>query len=335
MQMWWVMKLISRIRRSYGIAYLKKHPFQASALSFVILSLVLAIFGPWIVPYSPTHSISNAVLLPPSRTYWFGTDANAMDVFSRTICAFRTDLIIGLAGALLSMLVGAPLGVFTGFFDGHGGFSGFVAMVVLRFEDVLQAFPIFVLALLLVAAFGPHPLNLIVAIVVVNHISNLRLARSEVLAIREKTFVEAAKAAGNSNMRIAFVHLLPNAMTPVIALLSMVMGFGILLVAGLSFVGAGVRAPTPEWGSMIAIGGSSVITGQWWPSVFPGVAMAITIFAYSIVGEAITALLDPLERIRMGYARSETFLPDQRRSATREAQGTSSPVPELGQESGG
>jgi peptide/nickel transport system permease protein len=104
-------------------------------------------------------------------------------------------------------------------------------------------------------------------------------------------------------MRIAFLHLLPNAMTPVIALLSMVMGFGILLTAGLSFVGAGVRIPTPEWGIMVAVGGPSMITGQWWPSFFPGLVMGLTIFSYSMVGEAITALLDPLERIRLGFGR--------------------------------
>jgi peptide/nickel transport system permease protein len=299
------MSRLSRLRQSYIAAYLRRHPLQTFGFVYVALSLLLAIIGPLVVPHSPTQSTTDAVLLGPSATYWFGTDANGMDVFSRTICAFRTDLVIALAGALLSMIVGAPLGVFAGYFDGRGGVPGFIAMTLLRFEDVLQAFPIFVLALLLVAAFGPHPLNLILAIVVVNHISNLRLARSEVLAIREKTFVEAARASGNSHMRTAFVHLLPNALSPVIALLSMVMGFGILLVAGLSFVGAGVRVPTSEWGSMIAIGGPSVITGQWWPSFFPGVVMAITIFAYSIVGEAITALLDPLERIRMGYTRAE------------------------------
>lgn len=327
------MKWSKRIGRSYGITYLKRHPFQAFAFSFVVLSLVLCVVGPFVVPYNPSETLTNAVLLPPSAAHWFGTDANAMDVFSRTVCAFRTDLIIGLAGALLSMLLGAPLGVFAGYFDGRGGVPGFLAMVILRLEDVLQAFPIFVLALLLVAAFGPHPLNLVLAIVVVNHISNLRLARSEVLDLREKTFVEAAKAGGNSDLRTAFVHLLPNAMTPVIALLSMVMGFGILLVAGLSFVGAGVRAPTPEWGSMIAIGGSSVVTGQWWPSVFPGIVMAITIFSYSIVGEAITALLDPLERIRMGYARSEGTSSNWALSAGEEAWLAPSLGPGMEQES--
>jgi peptide/nickel transport system permease protein len=291
-----------RFTDSFVATYLRRHPLYAIGFIYVGVSLLLAIIGPYIVPFSPTTSLRNALLLPPSSSHWFGTDSNSMDVFSRTIAAYRTDLMLAFAGAALSMLLGAPLGVYAGYFDGRKGVNGFLARVVLRVEDVLQAFPIFVLALLLVAAFGPQPVNLVLAIVVANHISNLRLARSEVLMLRDRTFVEAARAAGNSNMRIAFSHLLPNALNPVIAMLSTVMGFGILLIAGLSFVGAGVRVPTPEWGSMIAIGGPSVMTGEWWPSFFPGVFMAVTIFCYSVVGEAVTALLDPLERIRMGYS---------------------------------
>jgi len=171
--------------------------------------------------------------------------------------------------------------------------------VILRIMDVIQAFPVFVLGLLLVAAFGPSPQNLIFMIAVANIPGNLRLARSEAISLREKDFVEAARAVGNSELRIAFHHIMPNAITPVIALLSVVMGFGILLTAGLSFVGAGVRVPTPEWGSMIASGGTTMITGQWWPSFFPGLFMALTIFGFSMLGEIITVLIDPLERIKL------------------------------------
>jgi peptide/nickel transport system permease protein len=294
---------LARFWNSYFIVYLRRNPVQAFGVAYMFLSLVLAIIGPLIVPYSPVLSVAGEHLQPPSQKYWFGTDANGMCVFSRSIAAFRTDLLIALIGSLLSMVIGAPVGVFAGYFDGKGGIKGFLSSIILRFEDVLQAFPIFVLALLLVAAFGPRPVNLIVAIFAINHISNLRLARSEVLSLRDKAFVEAARASGNSDMRIAFLHLMPNAMTQVIALISLVMGMGILLTAGLSFVGAGIRVPTPEWGSMVAIGAPSLITGQWWPAFFPGLIMGITVFSFSMVGEAITAFLDPLERIRLGYAR--------------------------------
>jgi len=292
-----------KIKNSYVIAYLARHPLYAFGFIVMIISIILAIIGPYVVPHSPTTGLSGDQLLPPSSKYWFGTDSNAMDVFSRVIVAYRTDLLIALCGALLAMAIGAPAGIFAGYFDGKGDFFGFLSMIILRFMDVLQAFPIFVLGLLLVAAFGPNPANLIVVIAITNIPPNLRLARSEVLSLREKPFIEAARASGNSEFRIAFRHLMPNAMTPVIALVSLVMGFGILLTAGLSFVGAGVRVPTPEWGSMIAIGAPQMITGQWWSSLFPGLFMAITIFGFSMFGEAITALLDPLERVKLGYGR--------------------------------
>jgi peptide/nickel transport system permease protein len=275
------------------------------AFGFVVMgiSILLAIIGPYIVPHSPTEGIPGDQLLAPSSRYWFGTDSNAMDVFSRVIAAYRTDLIIALCGALVAMIIGAPLGIFAGYFDGRKGVSGFLSMLVLRIMDVLQAFPIFVLALLLVASRGPSVDNLILIIALTNLPGNLRLARGEALVLRERLFVEAARAAGNSELRIAFRHVMPNALTQVIALLSLVMGFGIFLTAGLSFVGAGVRVPTPEWGSMIAIGAPQMISGQWWSSVFPGIFMAVTIFAFSMVGQATTALFDPLERVRMGFGR--------------------------------
>ncbi len=292
--------LIQSIKTHYVVTYLGNNPLHTFGFVILLSSLLLACAGPFVVPYSPIVAVSETPLQSPSAQYWLGTDVNGMDIFSRVIVAYRTDLIIAFFGAVLSMAIGAPLGVFAGYFDGKKGIRGFLGMIVLRIMDVIQSFPIFVLALLLVAAYGPNPLNLIITIAITNIPGNLRLARSEVISLREKLFVEAAKASGNSEFRVAFLQLMPNAMTQVIALQSTVMGFGILLTAGLSFVGAGVRVPTPEWGSMIAIGGPSMITGQWWPSFFPGLFMALTIFAFSMVGEAITSILDPLERVRLG-----------------------------------
>lgn len=294
---------IKGIRGSYFFAYLRRNPLHAFGFIVIVISFALAIVGPMIIPNSPTTGVAGDQLLPPSSKYWFGTDVNAMCIFSRVIVAYRMDLLVAFFGALLALLVGAPIGVFAGYFDGKRGGFGFISMLILRIADVVQAFPIFVLALLLVAAFGPRPINVIMALAIAYTPGNLRLARSEVLSLREKLFVEAARASGNSDLRIAFSHLVPNALTPVVALLSMNMGFGILLTAGLSFVGAGVRVPTPEWGSMIAVGAPQMMTGQWWPSVFPGLFMAITIFGFSMFGEAITALSDPLERVRLGYGR--------------------------------
>lgn len=294
---------IIAIKDSYFVDYLRHNWLHAFGVVYLLIAVIMAAIGPMIVPHLPTLSITGAQLLPPSAEYWFGTDINGMDIFSRCIAAFRTDLLIALTGALLSLIIGAPVGVFVGYFDGRGGVCGFLSMFILRFEDVLQAFPIFVLGLLLVAGFGPNPINIIIAIFAINHISNLRLTRAEVLSLRDKPFVEAARASGNSDLRIAFLHLMPNVMTPAIALLSMVTGYGILLTAGLSFVGAGVQVPTPEWGLMISAGAPSIITGQWWPALFPGLFMAVTIFSFSMAGEAATALLDPLNRVKLGYVR--------------------------------
>lgn len=289
--------MINKTKSSFLYQFLKKRPLQFSGLIITTFSILMVLIGPYIVPHSPTTGVSGEQLMPPNLQYPFGTDANGMCVFSRTIAAYRTDLTIVVAGALLAFFAGFPLGVFAGYFDGRKGIYGTISTVILRFMDVMQAFPIFVLGLLLVAIFGPSIPNLILLIGVANLPGNLRLARSEVMSLREKNFVEAARTVGNSELRIAFLHVAPNAIASVIALLSVVMGFGILLIAGLSFVGAGVRVPTPEWGSMIASGGLTMITGQWWPSVFPGLFMALTVFGFSMVGDIITAMIDPLERI--------------------------------------
>lgn len=292
-----------RLRDSFLIRYLRSNPLQFGATLYICVAVILVILGPWIVPHPPTVSNTSAQLLPPSRTYPFGTDINGMCVFSRTICAFRTDLFIALGGALLALVVGAPLGVFAGFYGGRRSVGGAFSTFIMRFMDVLQAFPIFVLALILVARFGPRPINIIFLIGITNLPSNLRMARGEALMLRERTFVEAARATGNREVKIAFSHLLSNCLTPVISLLSLVMGFGILLTAGVSFVGAGVRIPTAEWGLMIATGAPQMLTGEWWTVFFPGAVMGVTIFAFSMTGQAVTSLLDPLERVKLGYSR--------------------------------
>jgi peptide/nickel transport system permease protein len=295
--------LMKRLRDSFLMRYLKSNPLQFAATMYIGVSVILVIVGPWIVPHSPTVSNASAQLLPPSWTYPFGTDINGMCVFSRTICAFRTDLFIALGGAMLALAVGAPLGVFAGFYDGRRSVGGAFSTLILRFMDVLQAFPIFVLALILVAMFGPRPINIIFLIAIANLPSNLRMARGEALMLRERAFIEAARGTGNREIEIAFKHLFSNCLTPVISLLSLVMGFGILLTAGVSFVGAGVRIPTAEWGLMIATGAPQMLTGEWWTVFFPGIVMGLTIFLFSMAGQAVTSLMDPLERVKLGYSR--------------------------------
>ena len=171
-----------------------------------------------------------------------------------------------------------------------------LSFAAMRAADVLQAFPVFVFAIALVAALGQSIQTVVLAIAFVNMPIYLRLVRSQVLSIRAMRYVEAAKVAGVSDITTIRRHVIPNAIAPVLAQLSVNVGWGILLTAALSFVGAGVRAPTPEWGSMIAMGFQNVVTGQWWPSVFPGLSLAITVFGFSLVGASIETLSDPANR---------------------------------------
>lgn len=268
------------------------------AVGYIIVAAVtlLAIAAPWIAPYSPTEADSTSFLQPPSLTHLFGTDNVGMDIFSRAIYAPRIDLTIAVLGTLLSALVGGTIGALVGFYSVGRGVRVWLSFAVMRAADVLQAFPVFVFAIALVASLGQSIQTVILAIAFVNAPIYLRLMRAQVLSIRSMRYVEAAQVNGLSDLRTIVRHVVPNAMAPVLAQLSVNVGWGILLTAALSFIGAGVRAPTPEWGSMIAMGFQNVVTGQWWPSMFPGAMLALTVFGFSLVGSSIEVLADPAKR---------------------------------------
>jgi len=289
------------MKNNFFIFYLKKNKIQTLGLVIVFISLILVIIGPYIVPHSPVDLSVEEQLLPPSLEHWFGTDNNGMDIFSRVIAAYRVDLFIAFTGGLIAMFIGGPLGVFVGYFDGKGKGLGFIATIILRILDVIQAFPLIILGLLLVAGFGASSINIIFLIAIGNIPTNIRLARTETLALREKLFIEAARAQGITEAKIAFKEILPNSINQVISMLSMSMGFGILFTAGISFVGAGVQAPTPEWGLMISAGASQMVTGEWWTALFPGIFMGITVFSFSMMGQTLTELIDPLKRVELGF----------------------------------
>jgi peptide/nickel transport system permease protein len=189
-----------------------------------------------------------------------------------------------------------PLGAIVGYYEGKGGWRRAIGVLVMRTADVLQAFPVFVFAIALVAVFGQGVGSIIAAIAFVNIPIYVRLMRSQVLSIRNMRYVEAAFIAGASDIAILRRHIIPNAIASALAQLSINVGWSVLLTAGLSFVGAGVVAPTPEWGGMIASGFQSVMTGQWWPSIFPGVALGITVFGFALIGASIEVLSDPAKR---------------------------------------
>ena len=284
---------------AFFVAVLRSHPSFALGYAIVSLVVLLALLAPWLAPYPPEAADAAAFLQPPGWPHLLGTDATGMDVFSRVLWAPRIDLSIAVLGTVLSALVGTSLGALVGYYQTIRGLGRIGAGFVMRVADVLQAFPVFVFAIALVAVFGQSIQSIVLAIAFVNAPIYLRLMRSQVMSIRTMRYVEAAWLAGLSDVSIIIRHIVPNAMAPVLAQLSVNVGWSVLLTAALSFIGAGVKAPTPEWGSMIASGYQNIVTGQWWPSIFPGLALAITVFAFSLVGSSIEVLSDPARRRRL------------------------------------
>jgi peptide/nickel transport system permease protein len=265
-------------------------------LAIVFVTCFLALFGPWIAPYPPEEALSGKAVLRPSAEHWMGTDISGMDIFSRVIAAPRIDLTIALISTAIAFTAGIILGVLSGFFAGARGLWAAVSNAIIRGADIFQAFPLFIFALALVGFRGPRVENVILALAFLNTPFFLRVTRGAVLHVRERPFIEAARCVGNSPLRVAFSHVMPNALTPALANLSPTIGFSILLTSALSFVGAGVPIPTPEWGSMIAIGAPNMMTGQWWTALFPGLALAVTILGYALVGDGLGYYLDPTHR---------------------------------------
>lgn len=268
----------------------RRHPLFLVGLVIVTVALLLAILGPYVVPYDPMTSLPGAALLPPNSEHWFGTDRSGMDVFSRVIAAARIDVTIGIAATILAWVIGTPLGVLTGYFRGAG------TEAVLRVADVVQAFPVMVLGMAMVAVTGQEISNVIWVMAFLYAPIYLRLVRSQAVGIRVAQYVLAAKCAGNTELRIAFRHIFPNCVAIAIIQASVNVGSTILLTAGLSFIGAGVRVPIPEWGSMISIGAPNIMTGEWWPAVFPGIFLSFTVLGFAMVGNELRYIIDPTRR---------------------------------------
>jgi peptide/nickel transport system permease protein len=283
-------------RLLFFLAVLRARPNYALGYGIVTLVVLLAIFAPLVAPFDPVQANPAAYLQPPGWPHLMGTDATGMDILSRVIYAPRIDLTIALAGTLISAVAGSLVGAAVGYYQTVRGLGAFASGFVMRASDVLQAFPVFVFAIAIVAVLGQSLESIIIAVAFVNAPIYLRLMRSQVMSVRRMRYVEAAYIAGTSDREILTRHVIPNAIAPVLAQLSVNIGWAILLTAALSFIGAGVEAPTPEWGSMIAMGFQNIITGHWWPSIFPGLALAVTVFGFALVGSSVEVLADPARR---------------------------------------
>lgn len=269
---------------------LDENPVTKLAAALFAVFVLLALFGPWIVPYDPLASDSGAALQPPSAAHWFGTDALGRDIFSRTIVATRLDLGIAVAAVSLSFVVGIALGLAAGYFGGWWDTG------VTRLADTIMAFPLFVLAMGIVAALGNTVGNIVLATAIINLPFYVRVARAETNVRRSAGFIEAARLSGNGDLRILTHHLFPNILPPAMVQVSLNMGWAILNAAGLSFIGLGVRPPTPEWGILVAEGAQFIVSGEWWVSFFPGAVLMLAVFSFNLLGDALRDIFDPRKR---------------------------------------
>ncbi|QDL91341.1 ABC transporter permease [Paroceanicella profunda] len=273
------------------VAYvLRENP--VTALSFALFAFFLgsALVGPMLVPYDPLATEAAIALQAPSAAHWFGTDSLGRDVFSRVIVATRLDLVISVAAVALSFVVGSVLGAVAGY---RGGWTDIVLNRVL---DTIMAFPLFVLAMGIVAALGNSVANIIYATAIINVPFYARLVRAEVNIRREAGFTQAAKLAGNSDARVVAFHIFPNALPPMMVQVSLNLGWAILNAAGLSFIGLGVRPPTPEWGIMVAEGANFIVSGEWWLALFPGLWLMLAVFTFNLMGDGLRDIVDPRRR---------------------------------------
>lgn len=269
---------------------LAENPVTMVAAALFALFVLIALVGPAIAPYDPLASDAAAALQPPSRAHWFGTDALGRDILSRTLVATRLDLGIALAAVVLSFGLGIALGLAAGFF------GGWWDTLVTRVSDTIMAFPLFVLAMGIVAALGNTVGNIVLATAIINLPFYIRVARAEANVRRGAGFIEAARLSGNGDARILAVHLFPNILPPAMVQVSLNMGWAILNAAGLSFIGLGVRPPTPEWGILVAEGAQFIVSGEWWVSFFPGAVLMLAVFTFNLLGDALRDIFDPRRR---------------------------------------
>lgn len=246
----------------------------------------LALIGPSVAPYSPTR-IVGIPQQAPSAEHWFGTDATGFDVFSRVLAGAQIDLALGLGAVVLASLAGALIGLAIGSNEAGPGPAGMLARAASRGLDLLQAIPAIVIGMVLISIFGASLLTLVIALAVILAPNQARLVRTETLRVKGEAYLDAARMAGLPEWRITLAHVLPNASWPALENATAIFGSAIFLTAALGFLGVGLNPPTPEWGSMIAIGAPDAVVGRWWAFAFPALATAFSVIAVSVLGDAL------------------------------------------------
>ncbi len=270
----------------------RRNKLAMLGLVMVVALLIVAIFAPQIAPYDPFKQLiwtegKAAKLAAPSEMHLMGTDLYGRDILSRVIFGARISLQIGIFATIVSLMIGIPLGAMAGYF------GGWVDDIISWLINVIFAFPFFLFVLAIIAVFNnPSMMVVFVAIGLVTWVPVARITRAQFISLREREYVEAAKALGIPTRRIIFSHILPNAVAPVIVQATLGLGSIIMVEAGLAFLGFGAQPPTPSWGLMISVGQKYLATGQWWWAIFPGMAIMYTVLAFNFVGDGLRDALD-------------------------------------------
>ena len=263
-----------------------KNPIIPIGTVIIILMIFVGIFAPYLSPYNPTKMAPRIRREAPSKEHWLGTDRLGRDMLSRLVWGARVSLIIGVLAVAVAMVVGLTVGMLSGYY------GGLLDEVLMRIMDVIFAFPSLLLAIALIAVTGPSMRNIIFVVAVIRIPRFARILRASVLSLKQKEFVEAARALSKSDIGIMWQHILPNCIAPLTVEASLSVATAIITESALSFLGLGVRPPTPSWGQMIADGRSELFTAPW-IVIFPGLAIMLTVLGYNLLGDGLRDALDP------------------------------------------
>ncbi|MDE5879863.1 MAG: ABC transporter permease [Desulfovibrio sp.] len=266
--------------------FLGRNGMLALGLGIVLFMSLAALGAPWLAPYPPDAEHLDHVLEAPSAEFWLGTDRLGRDILSRLLYGGRVSLWVGFVAVGISVSIGTTLGLISGYF------RRWVDEAVMRMVDIMLCFPSFFLILAVIAFLEPSLTNIMIVIGLTSWMGVCRLVRAETLSLREREFVAAARLAGTSTSHILLRHILPNALAPVLITATLGIAGAILVESSLSFLGLGVQPPMPSWGNMLMEGKATIETAPWL-SVYPGLAILLTVLGYNLVGESLRDLLDP------------------------------------------
>jgi peptide/nickel transport system permease protein len=267
----------------------RRRPSAMLGLIVVLAFIALALFAPWVSPQDPIAASWSAIRKAPSAEHWFGTDEIGRDVFSRVIWGTRASLLAGVVSVSISLMVGIPIGLAAGFF------GGYIDGAISRVTDAFLACPFLILAIALAAFLGPSLTNAMIAIGISAAPIFVRLTRAQVLNTKEEDYIEAARAVGNSPLRIALRHILPNITAPLMVQATLAIAAAVIAEASLSFLGLGQQPPAPSWGSMLNTA-KNYIDNAPWMAIWPGVSIFLLVLSFNILGDGLRDALDPRQR---------------------------------------